>query len=253
MKRATAMRPSHAAWTRLGFVWVSIFWFTLAVSISVSQCKQLDTESNVNRTCGENVTLNCSASVAMLKGSKVVKFDWQHKNTTLCQYMNNTSTSKIQCNFTNTTSELTLSLTILNIIPSDEGVYHCKLHSLGAHANGQSHLSVGDCFGKPGKDTPPDQCSFDEVYPIADIHWFQGDVNLTDGTETKQSVDDKGYFTVQSRAPTEKGTQKLPYNCSLWMPSRNTYISSRLVSSGSAAQLQWICIIMGILMKIIIM
>lgn len=110
-----------------------------------------------------------------------------------------------------------------------------------------------DCFGKPGKDIPPDQCSFDEVYPIADIHWFQGDVNLTDGTETKQSVDDKGYFTVQSRAPTKKGTQTLPYNCSLWMPSLNTYISSRLVSSGSTAQLQWICIIMGILMKIIIM
>ncbi|XP_054891848.1 uncharacterized protein LOC129363647 [Poeciliopsis prolifica] len=248
-----AMRPSHAPWTRLGFVWVSIFWFTLTVSISVSQCEQLSTQPKVSRTCGENVTLNCSAKLAMPKDSKIVKFDWQHKNTTLCQFMNNTSTSKTQCKFSNTTVELTLSLTILDIIPSDEGVYHCKLHSLGAAANGQSHLRVGDCFGKPRKGIEPDQCSFEKVYPIADIHWFQGDVNLTNGTETKQNVDDNGYFTVQSTAPLEKGNERLPYNCSLWMPSLNTYISSRLVSSGSTAQLQWICIIMGIWMKIIIM
>ncbi|XP_008414875.1 uncharacterized protein LOC103469137 [Poecilia reticulata] len=268
MKSATATRPSRAAWTRLGFVRVSIFWFTLAVSISVSQCRQLDTEPKVSRTCGENVTLTCNASVAMLKDSKIVKFDWQHKNTTLCQYTNNTSTDKIQCNFTNTTSQLTLSLTIIDITPSDEGVYHCKLHSVGGSANGQSHLRVGDCFRKPGKDIPSDKCSFEEVYPIADIHWFQGDVNLTGGTETKQNVDDKGYFTVESTAPTEKGNQRQPYNCSLWMPSLNKYISSRMVSSGSTtqqlqlhnptnphhnAELQWICIMMGILMKIIIM
>ncbi|XP_014827590.1 PREDICTED: uncharacterized protein LOC106906709 isoform X1 [Poecilia mexicana] len=252
--RLKAMRPSRAPWTRLGVVWVSIFWFILAVSISVSQYKHLDTEPKVFKTCGENVTLNCNASEAKLKDSKIFKFDWQHKSKTLCQYMNNTSTDKIKCNFTNTTSQLTLSLTILNIIPSDDGNYHCKLHSGGGIANGQSHLKVGDCFGKPGKDTPSDQCSFEEVFPIADIHWFQGDVNLTDGTETKQNVDDKGYFTVQSTAPTERGNQSQPYNCSLWMPSLNKYISSRMVSSGSTTQqLQWICIMMGILMKIIIM
>lgn len=112
-------------------------------------------------------------------------------------------------------------------------------------------ILFSDCFGKPSKDTHPDQCSFDEVYPIADIHWFQGDVNLTDGTETIQNEDDKGYFTVQSKAPTEKGDQRLPYRCSLWM--NNSYVSERVVSSGSTAQIQWICIIMGILMKIIIM
>ncbi|KAM4717010.1 uncharacterized protein FYW61_017227 [Anableps anableps] len=255
MKSAMVTRSSCAPWSHLDFVWLSIFWFTFAVNISVTHCKKLDTEPKVLTTCGANATLTCNASTSVLEDSKIIKFVWQSKNTTLCQYEENNSTSKYLCNSTRTASEFILTLTILDIIPADEGVYHCKLHSTRVAANGQSQVRIEDCLGRAESSMDKNfaECSFDKVFPSGEVHWYQGDLNLTDASETEENQDNDGYYKVQSKVPTKKGSQSQPYNCSLWMPSVNRYLSSQLVvSSGSTGQLHWICIMMGIL-KIIIM
>lgn len=251
MQRAMARRSPCSPWNHLGFVWTSIFWFVLAYSISVTYCKQLDTEQKVSTTCGSNVTLTCNASKSELKDLRVMKFEWQIKDKTLCQYEQNNSSRKIQCKTTNTTSELTLTMTILNIIPADEGVYHCKLHTTGVTGNGQSHIKVEGCLGSSGNsmDKNSAKCSFSKVFPRGEIHWYQGESNLTGASIPKEVQDENGFYTFESEVPTEKGNQSQPYNCSLWMPSLNRYIASqRVESSGIKCQLQWICIILGILM-----
>ncbi|XP_035988093.1 uncharacterized protein LOC118560775 [Fundulus heteroclitus] len=256
MESIMAKRSCGASWIRLGFVRASIFWVLLAVLIPVAEGKQLDTLPKVTASCGEQVTLTCNASASLLKDVNVVKFNWQFKNTTLCQYESkDVNSDKIRCKSTNTTSGgLTLSMTILNIIPKDEGVYLCKLHTTGAAANGQSHVKVEDCVGSSddSMDNNTARCSFDRVFPAGVVHWYQGDANLTKTSKTENIPAAEDFFKVVSEIPAKEASQSL--NCSLWMPSTNIYVASRLVtSSGSISHLQWICMMVGIFMRSLIM
>ncbi|KAM4534822.1 uncharacterized protein V3H82_024714 [Fundulus diaphanus] len=256
MESIMAKRSSGASWICLGFAWASIFWVTLAVLIPVAQGKQLDTPPEVTASCGKQVTLMCNANASLVQGVKVQKFNWQFKNKTLCQYESkNVSSDKIRCESTNTTSGgLILSLTILDIIPTDNGVYLCKLYSTGASGNGQSNVTVEDCVGSSNDsmDNNTARCSFDRVFPKGVVHWYQGNANLTHTSKTENIPAGEEFFKVVSEIPTKGASQS--YNCSLWMPSTNIYVASRLVtSSGSIRQLQWICMTVGILMSSLIM
>ncbi|MEQ2222482.1 hypothetical protein ILYODFUR_026832, partial [Ilyodon furcidens] len=215
------------------------------------ECKTLDTKPKVFSDCGKNVTLTCNASTSVVQDSKLMKFEWQFKNTTVCQYEQKNFTGKIQCESANTTSGLSLTLTIRNITPTDEGVYHCKLHLSREAANGQSHIKVEDCLGSTHKslDNGTASCTFDSVYPSGVVHWYQGDSNITNASKTHEKQDKDGFYRVKSEVPVKIENHSQTYNCSLWMPSTNRYIFSQLVSLGSKGQLQWICIIMGILMR----
>lgn len=110
---------------------------------------------------------------------------------------------------------------------------------------------ITGCLGSSNNsmDKNSAECTFERVYPRGEIHWYQGDSNLTYASKPKEDVITNGFYIFRSEVPTEKGKQSQPYNCSLWMPSLNRYIASQLVgSSGIKCQLQWICIMMGILM-----
>ncbi|KAI3360018.1 hypothetical protein L3Q82_014353 [Scortum barcoo] len=98
-------------------------------------------------------------------------------------------------------------------------------------------------------------CWFSGVYPSGSVHWFQGDVNLTDSTSPQTEMDQQGRFNVLSTVAVQKGNPREPYNCSLWIPSDGKYLSSELVyrvrtqnSSGSIVKLQWISVMVEIVM-----
>lgn len=73
-------------------------------------------------------------------------------------------------------------------------------------------------------------CTFTEVYPDAEVHWFLGSRRLTGGSprhSTREQVEESGWMTVHSHL--EKDNSGEPYNCSLWCRTSRQYITSSLV------------------------
>lgn len=70
-------------------------------------------------------------------------------------------------------------------------------------------------------------CCFTGVYPRGFIHWFQGEVNLTDSSVQLLDVEDKGRYNICSALPTERGNLTQSFVCSLWSSSYLFSVSKR--------------------------
>ncbi|XP_040917646.1 uncharacterized protein LOC121197936 isoform X2 [Toxotes jaculatrix] len=202
------------------FGWVSILWFTSAVSIAGSQDLDLKVTSPKEATCGENVTLTYV----------------QTNPEVLCK-----STVEKSKN---------LTLTLINVMPDDEGTYLCKIQSNLGPRSSQASVTLQDCLeGKKSLiNESHAQCWFSGVYPRGTVHWFQENVNVTDTASTREEEDQHGQYKVYSEINVEKGNQGDTYNCSLWIPSNRKYLASQLLKSpGSMVKTQWICVTVGIM------
>ncbi|KAK9534820.1 hypothetical protein VZT92_007241 [Zoarces viviparus] len=244
------MSFSSDVMTRHVFGWVSILWLTSAVSIAASQGVTLETISQVFARCGDNVTLTCDAS----SSGDVKSFSWLAKNKSVCQYGDNGS-SEFLCESSAQPYRLTLSL--LNVMPVDQGTHICKLHSTSGAKSNTTHVTVQDCVGSYGSSINGShaECWFTGVYPIGTVHWLQGDVNFTLSASTQAEKDPHGRFNVSSSIRVKKGNLNQPYECSLWIPSARKLLSSQRIplvekqirSSGCTVTLQWICMMVGIM------
>ncbi|XP_032393574.1 uncharacterized protein LOC116703088 isoform X2 [Etheostoma spectabile] len=250
------MSFSSDARTHDAFGWVSIIWFTSAVSIAGSQRVELQTISQVGARCGENVTLTCNAKPS--GQLNIVKFIWLAKNKSMCQYPENQTYPKVLCESTSQPPDHSLTLTLLNVMPVDEGTYLCKLQSdLGAPSM-KTVVTLQDCLGSFGYSINEShvECWFSGVYPSGTISWLQGDVNLVGPADTREVVDQLGLYNVSSTIDVQKGNLSQPYTCSLWITSAGKYLKSLQVpvvkklknSSGSMVHLQWICVMVEIMM-----
>ncbi|XP_034394895.1 uncharacterized protein LOC117734737 [Cyclopterus lumpus] len=149
-----------------------------------------------------------------------------------------------------------LSLTLLNVMPAHQGEYLCKLRSTFGAGHNTTTVIVQDCIGNYSFSVKEShaECWFSGVYPIGSVHWFQEEVNLTHSASTKQEMDSHGRYNVSSSIDVKKGNPNLPFECRLWKPS-GTHLSQTLPpigkqesrSSGSKVQLQWICVLVGIM------
>lgn len=183
-------------------------------------------------------------------------FAWVATNMT-CKYEDPQHESGFLCNSTAETSDHRLILTLLNVMPVNQGDYLCKLRSTSGMASLTTVVTVQDCIESSNASINEDQarCWFSGVYPSGKVHWSQGDVNLTLFSLTTEEEDEDGRYNISSTIQIQEGNQSQPYKCSLWIPSTRTTLSSyeqplvgKQTSSGSRIRLQWIFLMVEIMM-----
>lgn len=226
------------------YVWILI-WFTSTVSVAVGKDVELFAISSLQVRCGDNVKIPCDISTKQLD---IKYFAWEAKNIT-CKYGDPSSGSGYLCESMETPDH-TLTLTLLNVMPVDEGDYFCKLRSNLAVKSAKTTVKIQACIGSSNASIDEDQarCWFSGVYPQGEIHWYQGEVNLTKFAKMgEEKMDQDGRYSVSSTLDIQKGDKDQSFKCSLWIPSTETSPSSHEVSltkpqgsSGSLIKLQWI-------------
>lgn len=100
--------------------------------ISVGQTAQLTANPRVEARCGQNVTMTCDVNIQDPR--RINLFQWITKNET-CKHRENRTGAKFVCQ----SEEKRLSLTVLNVMPGDQGDYLCKLRS---ETGAKSHKTV---------------------------------------------------------------------------------------------------------------
>lgn len=73
-------------------------------------------------------------------------------------------------------------------------------------------------------------CCFSGVYPAGVVHWAREDVNLTglSSLQDQQGLD--GRYNICSTVGVSEGNTSEPFQCSLWIPSRQMYLASKNIS-----------------------
>ncbi|KAK5856514.1 hypothetical protein PBY51_008103 [Eleginops maclovinus] len=177
--------------TRLVFGWVSIIWFISG--IAVSQMLNLKTVSPVAARCGENVTLTCNVSSS--SEIEIKFFAWNAGNKSLCTKDGPHDDPKVKCEYIYGRQLQTLTLTLLNVMPIDQGAYSCKLRSNYGPAFHKTDVKVQDCLETSGHNINESraECWFNGVYPVGTVHWSQGEVNFTaPAFNQKEKMDHQG-------------------------------------------------------------
>ncbi|KAE8283021.1 hypothetical protein D5F01_LYC18416 [Larimichthys crocea] len=176
---------------------VSIICFALAVSTVVCEGMELKTAPLKVARCGENVTLTCEATI---KKSDIVSLSFAWGGNKTCKCEDSQTNPEVQCESTDESPHHRLNLTLINVMPVNQGNYTCKLRSTKGVEADKTHLAVKECLGSSNSSTNQSDvtCWFDGVYPIGIIHWFRGDVNLTDSTTTRKEQDQYGRYNVSS-------------------------------------------------------
>lgn len=82
-------------------------------------------------------------------------------------------------------------------------------------------------------------CTFTEVYPDGEVHWFQGPNNVTGDPKIKtKQVKDGKFLTITSSLNRKTVSGEGAYNCSLWIPSTGAYLTSSLVPEHGEARVE---------------
>lgn len=218
--------------------------------ISVGDTVELTAERGVEAWCGQNVTMTCDVTIPDPGGIKL--FKWIANNKT-CEYEKDHADTKVVCE----SEPSRLSMTVLNVMPGDQGDYLCKVHSKTGAKTTKTVLTIPSVyiftlyFTKNKLKTccnPPElkvsnpiagcynpslflvnesqaMCCFTGVYPHGFIHWFQRDVNLTDSAVRQpDEVDQEGRYGVCSTLPARSSDLSLPFTCLLWSPAKSSYL-----------------------------
>lgn len=92
-----------------------------------SQIVKLEVTSEALANCGDNVTLTCNAISSQKLDIK--SFAWLDGRKTLCQYENGRPDPDVLCESIAEASHYKLTVTLINVMPVNEGKYICKLQS----------------------------------------------------------------------------------------------------------------------------
>lgn len=230
------------------FSLVSVVWLISSLFTTGSQAVKLYSDSEVKARCGDNVTLSCLARST--NQMAIRSFLWMSKGGMECIYANSRLDYKGQCE---KTPQNTLMLTLPNVMPINEGNYLCKIVSTTGQDHSTTDVVVQDCFGSSNSSINSTQakCWFTGVYPLGTIHWYKGDVNLTDSAITENTTDTYNRYNIWSSIEVEQKSFNQTFQCCLRRPSaeEDQCQTLELSSTGHMAQVQWICVIMGILLK----
>ncbi|GLD65006.1 uncharacterized protein AKAME5_001650400 [Lates japonicus] len=97
-----------------------------------------------------------------------------------------------------------------------EEPYGCKLRSNQGVQYKTTAVELQECCAKVEGDLTSDGpiCTFSNVYPDGDVHWFHGSHYLSDRSTERKRVSKGGWLTVHSHL--KRKSSDVPYNCSLW-------------------------------------
>lgn len=120
------------------------------------------------------------------------------------------------------------------------GAYRTALHNFSRTLQPQPYsvfLKNVLCFhsesykeAQPSISDEGPTCTFTGVYPDGEVHWFQGPNNVTgDSTINTKQVEDGASLTITSSLKRKTVSGEEAYNCSLWIPSTGSYLTSSLV------------------------
>lgn len=74
------------------------------------------------------------------------------------------------------------------------------------------------------------------MYPAGVVHWVREDTNLTDSSRWQDRQDRDGRYNICSVVGLNEESTDKPFQCSLWIPSRQMYLASKNVSVGGGQE-----------------
>lgn len=207
----------------------TLIWLLPAFTFTTQELVKLSVSPGIEAECGKRVTLNCDVSSSR-KGLLIKHMEWFQGHTSVCSVneegtvSNNTqSLSDFYCQY----KHGQLSLIFTRVKPLERGNYTCKLQSNRGALNAGTSVELQECCGvaegvwAKGRLT----CTFKNVYPDGDVHWFHGSHKLEQ--HTSKHVDEEGWLTIESYL--ERKSPHVPYNCSLMSTASGRYIASHLI------------------------
>lgn len=103
---------------------------------AVSESVELQTISQVAAQCGNNVTLTCDAVSS--HQLDIRSFEWLARDKSVCQNGHGQPDRKVLCE----RGDHSLTLTLLNVMPDDQGTYLCKLRSTSGSGSKNTVVTV---------------------------------------------------------------------------------------------------------------
>ncbi|KAL2087205.1 hypothetical protein ACEWY4_018264 [Coilia grayii] len=192
----------------------------------------------VSPHCHDHTTMICN--IDSHQEPTVIYFAWINpEGTVLCELDTHgrviNHNSRVNCTY----RDKQLVLTIHDVIPLNEGKYHCKLRSSLGVKSAVTDLKLKECHHRLHHHTQGSNvtCWARGVYPEAHIHWFQGPQNLTHLSVAHPSsqADDGTYEVVSTllHHPTSA------FKCSLWSPTSVRYLTSTEMHPGATHAETW--------------
>ncbi|XP_029993067.1 uncharacterized protein LOC115421351 [Sphaeramia orbicularis] len=216
----------------MGFRMLHVLLWLLTVFTFTGQASvRLTVTPNITAECGKPVTLTCNAS--SLDGLRIMYMEWS-QNETYCSVDSEGNPNKphTQKDFSCEYKEGLLSITFKKVQPlQSKNPFRCKLRSNRGSTHRYTRMELQECYGSVEAAQTADgpSCTFKQVYPDGDVHWFHGSHNLSDGSLSRvtKRVDKGGWLTIQSYL--DKEGSAIPYNCSLKSIMSDRYMTSSLV------------------------
>eukprot|EP00063_Salmo_salar_P012063 XP_013986898.1 PREDICTED: uncharacterized protein LOC106564917 [Salmo salar] len=227
-----------------------ILWLRVAVTLSntepTAELVKLSTVDSLIVPCHQSVTLQCRIST-FEEGLSIYHLAWVLQDGKYLCDVNATGVmrthpgntpSAMECSYTPQTQ---LSLTLLQVQPLEQGKYLCKLRSNHGVKETTTTVKLQECYreAQPSISDEGPTCTFTEVYPDGEVHWFQGPNNVTGDPKIKtKQVKDGKFLTITSSLNRKTVSGEGAYNCSLWIPSTGAYLTSSLVPEHGEARVE---------------
>lgn len=213
-----------------------LLWLLASFTSSTQELLTLKVRPKISAECGKHVILDCEVSSSQ-HGLSIKHMEWYQSSTSFCAINSEEvvitnpehAANGINCTY----QQGKLSLIIKNINPMNSGdskTFGCKLRSNKGTREESTTVELqencGQVIGVMNNAGPT--CNFTHVYPDGEVHWFQGPRRLH-GHQTTERVDKEGWLVIHSSL--EQDSSESVYNCSLWSPKTNRYITSTLVAN----------------------
>ncbi|XP_063740796.1 uncharacterized protein LOC134865247 [Eleginops maclovinus] len=222
----------------------TLLWLLNAFTLPTQALVKLNVSPKITAECGKTVILNCDVSSSQ-NGLSIRHLEWFQNHTSFCKVdiegkitYKQPNSSDFHCEY----KHRQLSLIFKRLKPLGSGnskPYTCKIRSNHGALHAATRVELQECCwivegvwtnGRP-------TCTFRNVYPEGDVHWFHGHHNLSDGSvkqSTTKHVDGGGWLTIHSDL--EQNHSGVTYNCSLKSAASGRYIASSLVENPELVQ-----------------
>ncbi|KAM9491251.1 uncharacterized protein ACWYII_003555 [Salvelinus alpinus] len=219
---------------------------TLSNTEPTAELVKLSAVDSLIVPCHQSATLRCDLSTFQ-EGLSIYHMAWVRQDGKYLCDVNATGVmgthpgntpSAMECSYT---PHAQLTLTLLQVQPLEQGKYLCKLRSSHGVKEATTTVKLQECYGEvqPSVSDEGPTCTFTEVYPDGEVHWFQGSNNVTGDPKIKTiQVKDGMFLTITSSLNRKTVSGEGAYNCSLWIPSTGAYLTSSLVPEHGEARVE---------------
>ncbi|XP_018616888.1 uncharacterized protein LOC108939770 [Scleropages formosus] len=205
-----------------------------ATTVTAHSLVKLSTDNLLVAPCHHRVTLHCNISSETQPS--VIHLAWLnvHTGKQLCvvdDLGELTEAQGVHCIYEPGEQ---LILTFRHIRAVDQGQYICKLRSNRGIKEVSATVKLQECYRGVHHDSSSSAmtCSFSGVYPEGEVHWFDGDRNITgDSQHHSIKFNHDGTFNVSGSLPARTPTRA--HHCSLWMHGSGSYLARHLLPQSS--------------------